>query len=90
MNPAKKQLCETCYERLASVSSESVCVSLPESIQKCIVRGSVVGVERRGKVILYLCNDYYVDYNVSLQCASLLASSYSLPLVVVLLRPEDE
>lgn len=90
VNPSKKQLCETCYERLASVSSESVCVSLPESIQKCIVRGSVVGVERRGKVILYLCNDYYVDYNVSLQCASLLASSYSLPLVVVLLRPEDE
>lgn len=45
MNPAKKQLCEACYERLASVSSESVRVSLPESIQKCIVRGSVVGVD---------------------------------------------
>ena len=41
-------------------------------------------------MILYLCNDYYVDYNVSLQCASLLASSCSLPLVVVMLRPEDE
>lgn len=41
-------------------------------------------------MILYVCNDYFVDYNYTLQAAMVLANAYSIPLVVVLLRPEDE
>ena len=41
-------------------------------------------------MILYVCNDYFVDYNYTLQAAMVLSNAYSIPLVVVLLRPEDE
>lgn len=43
-----------------------------------------------GKTILYICNDYYIDYNVTLQSAIYLASALSIPLLLIILRPAEE
>ena len=40
--------------------------------------------------ILYICNNYYVDYNFTLQSAIYLASSFHIPLILIIIRPLEE
>lgn len=97
LNAPKKQYCDNCYEKLPTRhvgGKEGVePPSLPGHLSSRIVSGTVAvdGAHTlSGKTILYCCNNYYVDYNFGLQCAIYLASTLSVPLILVILRDVEE
>lgn len=57
---------------------------------ECDMRVFIYLQIHEGKTILYICNDYYIDYNMTLQSALYLSSTLSVPLLLLLLRPAEE